>query len=91
MECPGSRICEWPGANDDLSRQVAEPGREGNRRNHPGKIDLFVGQSLVRDWFSCGTEIARAESAAPATVMQRWICSSCGTLNQFEIVVRTEI
>jgi hypothetical protein len=63
---------------------------EGNRRSNPGKIELFVGQSLVRECFSCGMAAGRAESAAPATVMQKWICSSCGTLNQFEIEYRKE-
>ena len=63
---------------------------EGNRRSNPEKIDLFVGQTFVRECFSCGTAAGLAESAAPAIVMQKWICSSCGTLNQFEIVFRKE-
>lgn len=63
---------------------------EGNRRSNPEKMEIFVGQSLVRECFNCGITAGRAESAVPATVMQKWICSSCGTLNQFEIDFRKE-
>ena len=58
---------------------------DGNRRNNPENFQMFVGQSLVRECFSCGKAAGRAESAKPATVMQKWICGSCGMLNQFEI------
>lgn len=63
---------------------------EGSRRSNPEKMDMYVGQSLVRECFSCGMAAGRAESSVPATVIQKWICSSCGTLNQFEIEFRTE-
>jgi hypothetical protein len=63
---------------------------EGDRRSNSEKVELLVGQSFVRECFSCGTAAGRAESATPATIMQKWICSSCGTLNQFEIVFRKE-
>ncbi len=63
---------------------------EVNRGRNPGKIEMFVGQTLVRECFSCGMAAGRAESAVPSTVMQKWICSSCGTLNQFEIEFRKE-
>jgi hypothetical protein len=63
---------------------------EGNRQSNPGKIEVFVGHSVVRECFSCGTASGRAESTVPATVMQKWICISCGTLNQFEIEFQKE-
>jgi len=61
---------------------------EGNRPRKPGKVDAKVGASVVRECDKCGMGAGRAESSVPAAVMQKWICSSCGTLNQFEIEFR---
>jgi hypothetical protein len=49
---------------------------------------MSVGQSVLRKCSKCGTAAGLAESTVPATVLQKWICVSCGTLNQFEIEFR---
>jgi hypothetical protein len=49
---------------------------------------MSVGESLLRKCSQCGTAAGLAESPVPATVLQKWICVSCGTLNQFEIEFR---
>jgi hypothetical protein len=61
---------------------------EGGVRSNPGQIIVLVGQSVDRECFRCGMEAGHAQSERPATVLQKWICVSCGTLNQFEIKFR---
>ncbi len=61
---------------------------EGGVRSNHGQIIVLVGQTIVRECFKCGMEAGRAQSDLPATILQKWICVSCGTLNQFEVKFR---
>jgi ribosomal protein S27AE len=64
---------------------------EGNVREDSGRITAFVGQSVLRKCSKCGAGAGLAETAAPTTILQKWFCVSCGTLNQFEIDFRAAI
>jgi hypothetical protein len=64
---------------------------EGNTRGYSTKVLILVGQRLLRTCLKCGTGAGLGESMVPAIVLQKWICLSCGTLNQFEIEFRSAI
>ena len=61
---------------------------KGNVPKTPGARVVEVGQKVVRECFKCGTGAGQAESLVPTIVLQKWICVSCGTLNQYEIQFR---
>ncbi len=58
---------------------------EGNVGEDSAKQTAFVGQSVMRKCVKCGVKAGLMESATPTTILQKWFCVSCGTLNQFEI------
>lgn len=63
----------------------------GGDRRDAGKIVAFVGQRISRECLKCGAGAGQAESKRPGSVLEKWICGTCGTLNSFEIEFREKI
>jgi hypothetical protein len=57
-------------------------------RNRSKKVVALVGEQVPRRCILCGYQLGFSESKTAVTCVAKWICSDCGTLNEFEVEFR---
>ena len=59
-----------------------------DERSRSKKVTALVGEMVPQRCRPCGVDAGFVESKTAITSVAKWICPTCGTLNEFEVEFR---